>query len=137
MGASSQTNKRALVSKRCKIFKILVPSPRERKFTGKTMAPLPRIDTLLIIWSSISSMHTQGGICRKTTCFSRQNNLRSTSPRWEWGRKRRRRLPRSVGAPVPLAAIAFGRYAGCSPHPLCRAYSLPSAMGTVQEGDYP
>ena len=44
------------------------------------MAPLPHIDTLLIIWSSISSMHTQGVICRKTICFSRQNNLRDYLP---------------------------------------------------------
>ena len=68
------------MSKRCKTFKTLVPSPRERKFTGKTMAPLSRIDTLVIIWSSILSMHTQEGICRKTTCFSRQNNLRYYLP---------------------------------------------------------
>ena len=44
------------------------------------MVPLPHIDTLLIIWSSISSMHTQGDICRKTICFSRQNNLRYYLP---------------------------------------------------------
>ena len=98
-------NKRAWVSKRCKTFKTLVPSPRERKFTGKTMAPLPRIDTLLIIWPSISSKYIQGGICRKTICFSRQNNLRYYLP--------------AVGAVAqaavavaslcgPLAAIPFG-----------------------------
>ena len=46
-----------LLANRSKAFKTLVLSPRETKFAGKTIVPLPRFDTLLTILSSILSMH--------------------------------------------------------------------------------